>query len=146
MARLVELDRFGKKTGGGFYIIDTTKGFESLSALLEREYPDRVSLSVEEGFKQMMYGMVNEAFLCLEEEISSADEIETGCTYGIGFPMTLEGLLHWAEKEGLQNILTYLKQLFEQTQNPRFKPSQLLEQYVAEEKTIFKDNDDEEKW
>ncbi|OGM97405.1 MAG: hypothetical protein A2817_00630 [Candidatus Yanofskybacteria bacterium RIFCSPHIGHO2_01_FULL_39_8b] len=147
MRRLVELGRFGDKSGAGFYIKDKTKGLEPLSAILGREYPNRMPLNVAEGFHRMMLGMVNEAFLCLEENISSPEEVDIGCLYGIGFPMALEGPLHWAEKEGLANILGDLKR-FEQECGERFKPSRLLERYVAENKNIFKkkETDEREEW
>ncbi|MDP2647953.1 MAG: 3-hydroxyacyl-CoA dehydrogenase NAD-binding domain-containing protein, partial [Candidatus Yanofskybacteria bacterium] len=133
MQRLVELGRFGQKNGIGFY---APKGQESLASIIDREYPNRASMDVEEGFRRMMLGVVNECFLCLEEGVSSADEMETGCLYGIGFPMALEGPLHWAESEGLENILADLKR-FEKEYGMRFKPSKLLEKYVAEGMRIF---------
>src|SRR3989344_2690 len=136
MNKLVQLGRLGNKSGAGFYVNDTTKQFESLSVVLEKEYSSRKSVSIDDGFRRMMVGMVNEAFLCLEEGVSSADAVETGCLYGIGFPMAFEGPLHWAEKEGLINILKDLKR-FEKECGVRFKPAKLLEKYVAGRTRIF---------
>lgn len=136
MSKLVQLGRLGNKSGAGFYVNDNSGKFETLAAVIEKEYPSRKYVSVDEGFHRMMVGMVNEAFLCLEGGVSSADEIESGCLYGIGFPMALEGPLHWAEKEGLPNILEDLKR-FEKECGVRFKPAQLLEKYVAGRTRIF---------
>ncbi|MBI2064984.1 MAG: acetyl-CoA C-acyltransferase [Candidatus Yanofskybacteria bacterium] len=132
MHRLVELGRLGQKTGVGFY----SREHEPLASIIDREFPEREPSFVNDGFRRMMLGMANEAFLCLEENISSADEIETGCLYGIGFPMALEGPLHWAENEGLDTILAELRGL-EKNYGIRFKPSKLLEKYVAEGTRIF---------
>jgi len=141
MEIMIKSGRFGQKAGAGFFVVDETKGFKPLSEILEKEFPGRKDMPVEEGFRRMMLGLVNEAFLCLEENISTAEDIETGCKYGIGFPATLEGPLHWAESEGLAKILEDLKR-FEKTYGPRFKPAKNLEEYVKTGQKIFK----EETW
>ena len=141
MEIMVKLDRRGAKSGAGFYVDDESKGFEDVSVIIDREFPDRDDLSVDIGFNRMMCGMVNEAFLCLEEEISTADEIETGCKYGIGFPFALGGPLHWAESVGLDKILDDL-QSYEVTYGSRFMPSSLLADYAAQGKALF----EEESW
>lgn len=138
---LVKAGRFGQKAGAGFFVNDETKGFKPLSKILDEKFPNRIEITVEEGFRRMMLGLANEAFLCLQEGISTAEDIETGCKYGIGFPATLEGPLHWAESEGLDKILKDLKR-FEKTYGSRFKPAKLLEKYVKAGKKIF----EEETW
>lgn len=145
MKRLVELGRFGQKTGAGFY---ANKDHESLGSIIEKEYPSRSGLNVDDGFKRMMYCMVNEAFMCLEEGIASPEDIDTGCLYGIGFPLSLEGPLHWAQKEGLKNIREYLQGLYEKTGNVHFKPSLLLDKFAFMDMIIFKDSkkSQEEEW
>lgn len=144
MEILVKLGRYGNKTGAGFYINDETKGFENLEEILKREFPNRQNLEIEEAYRRMMLGMINEAFLCLEENIASADDIEKGCLYGIGFPFTIGGPLHWAESQGLDKILADLKR-FEQQYGIRFKPAKLLEEYVASNKKIF-ETKEEDNW
>lgn len=141
MEIMAKSGRFGQKAGAGFFVSDDTRGFKPLSEILDKEFPERTDLSVEEGFRRMMLGLVNEAFLCLEENISSAEDIETGCKFGIGFPAALEGPLHWAESEGLAKILEDLKR-FEKTYGRRFKPAKKLEEYVKSGEKIF----EEETW
>jgi 3-hydroxyacyl-CoA dehydrogenase len=136
MEILVKLGRFGQKTGAGFFVIDETAQFEPLADILNREFPGRTDIPVEAGFRRMMLGMVNEAFICLEEEIATVEDIETGCKFGLGFPPALEGPLHWAENQGLANILEEIKQL-EKTHGTRFKPAQQLENTVKTGKSIF---------
>ena len=134
---LVKLKRFGQKSGGvGFY------GGESLMEILNGEFPERgkKTVSAEEGFRRMMLGMVNEAFHCLEENVSSAEDIETGSLYGIGFPMAREGVLHWAEKENLLKIIESLTDCALRC-GSRFEPASYLAKCVIEGKTIFEDND-----
>lgn len=142
MAILVNLGRYGNKAGAGFFVVDETKGFGDLADILNQEFPNRQDLSIEEGYRRMILGMVNEAFMCLEEGVASAEDIETGCKYGIGFPFIIGGPLHWAENEGLDKILADLKR-FEQQYGMRFKPAKLLEDYVAQGKKIFETKEDE---
>lgn len=142
MHRLVELGRIGNKVGAGFYT--KAAGFEDIQSVIDSEYPNRRELDIEEGFKRMMAGLCKEAILCLEEEIAPANVIETGATLGIMFPMALEGPLHYAqEKYGFANLLADLKR-FEREYGMRFKPAKLLEQLVAEDLKIFKEEEEEE--
>ena len=136
MEILVKLGRFGQKTGAGFFVVDETGTFEPLDDILKREFPGRTDIPVEAGFRRMMLGMVNEAFICLEEKIATVEDIETGCKFGLGFPPALEGPLHWAENQGLANILEEIKQL-EKTHGIRFKPARQLENAVKTGKPIF---------
>jgi len=142
MYRLVELNRIGDKVGAGFY--SKMDSIEDIQKTIDREYPNRSELDVEEGFKRMMAGLCNEALMCLEEGIASANVIETGATLGIMFPMALEGPLHYAqEKYGFANLLADL-QRFEGEYGMRFKPTTLLERLVSQNKKIFEKAEEEE--
>lgn len=144
LRRLVELGRIGKKTKAGFYVADTSLGWEDIQAIINREYPSRLGLDVEEGFKRMMAGFRNEAFLCLQEGIAPPDIIDKSAVLGIGFPMVLEGPLHdTQDKYGFANLLADLKR-FQQEHGIRFQPAPLLEQLVAENKKIFEEVETEE--
>lgn len=130
-AKLVELKRLGNKTGAGFY------GDTPIVEIVEKNFPygRQTSLSAEEGFQKMMLALVNEAFLCLEEGIASADDIETGCREGLAFSPVIGGPLHWAESCGLQNVLTAITEL-EGLHASRFKPSKLLNDLAVSGKPI----------
>jgi 3-hydroxybutyryl-CoA dehydrogenase len=52
--------------------------------------------------------LVNEAFLCLEEQISSVEEIDKAMKLGTNYP---NGPFEWAEKIGLKNIYLLLQKL-----------------------------------
>ena len=144
MYRLVELGRIGDKVGVGFYNKKKVTDFEDIQVVINREFPDRNNLDVAEGFKRMMAGLCNEALMCLEEGIASANVIETGATLGIMFPMALEGPLHYAqEKYGFSKLLADL-QRFEKEYGMRFKPATLLEQLVSQNKKIFEKAEEEE--
>lgn len=67
--------------------------------------------------------IVNEAFIALGEGVSTKDEINTAMKLGTAYPY---GPFEWAEKIGIQNIVTLLHKL-SKTQS-RYKPSELLVQ------------------
>ncbi len=136
MEILVKAGRFGQKSGAGFFVIDETSDFEALGKIRDTAFPKRKPLSPAEGFRRMMLGLINEAILCIQEGISTAEDIETGSKFGIGFPAALEGPIHWAQNEGLDKILDDLKD-FEKKYGPRFKPAQMLQEYVENNQDIL---------
>ncbi|MEK9186267.1 MAG: 3-hydroxyacyl-CoA dehydrogenase NAD-binding domain-containing protein [Patescibacteria group bacterium] len=109
---LVEKGRRGQKSGSGFYsyaeeaepVLSLIKN--NLSVLGE---PDNSADSAKEVFEDEMNSLVNEAAICLEEGVASAEDIEKGCLLGIGFPMSKSGPLAWANETGLSKILMRLK-------------------------------------
>ena len=138
---LVKLNRFGAKTGNvGFY------GGEPLINILNQEFPHRnqKTITAKDSFNRMMMGMVNEAFHCLGEGVSSAQDIDTGSMLGIGFPMTYDGVLHWAENEkGLAEIADALLTLSTSC-GSRFLPVEYLVNCVIERKKIFEKTEENE--
>lgn len=67
--------------------------------------------------------IINEAFISLGEGVSTQEEINTAMKLGTAYPY---GPFEWAEKIGLQNIVTLLTKL-SKTQT-RYAPSELLVQ------------------
>lgn len=67
--------------------------------------------------------IVNEAYLALEEGVSTKDEMNTAMKLGTAYPY---GPFEWASKIGVQNIVHLLEQLAKQ--NTRYTPAPLLRQ------------------
>lgn len=65
--------------------------------------------------------VINEAFIALDEGVSGKEEMNTAMQLGTAYPL---GPFEWAEKIGLQKVVTLLNKLAE-TQ-PRYKPSEGL--------------------
>lgn len=65
--------------------------------------------------------IINEAYLALEEKVSTKEEIDTAMKLGTNYPY---GPFEWANKIGLKNILDLLNILFEKEK--RYKPAPLL--------------------
>jgi 3-hydroxyacyl-CoA dehydrogenase/enoyl-CoA hydratase/3-hydroxybutyryl-CoA epimerase/enoyl-CoA isomerase len=111
---LVENKRLGQKSGTGFFryeanaqgklrkcVDDSTATL--LSAIQSKEPR---SFGDEEIVDRMMLPMVLEAARCLDEGVAaSATEVDMGLILGIGFPRHLGGVLHWADRVGLQEIV-----------------------------------------
>lgn len=105
--KLVELKRFGVKSESGFY------GEPSIVNIINEHFPfsRQRKVSAAEGFHRMMMAFANEAFLCLEENIASAEDIEIGCREGLGFPPVLEGPLHWVQNMGFNEFADSLAKM-----------------------------------
>jgi 3-hydroxybutyryl-CoA dehydrogenase len=67
--------------------------------------------------------IINEAFLALQEGVSTKEEINTAMKLGTAYPF---GPFEWAEKIGLQNVVNLLQTLSKT--EPRYTPSELLVQ------------------
>ncbi|MEK6881611.1 MAG: 3-hydroxyacyl-CoA dehydrogenase NAD-binding domain-containing protein, partial [Nanoarchaeota archaeon] len=100
LRKLVDLGRLGQKTGVGFY-----GGDKTAIEVIEEHFPwarhGHERISAAHVFEKMMTEFAKEAALAHKEGIASAEDIETGCLYGIGFPMAHEGPLHWAQANNL---------------------------------------------
>lgn len=133
-AKILELmtnkQLYGKKNGKGFYIYKGSKKTVNpeIKDLIQQVGRIKSNLPNEDIIPRFIYGMVNEASRCLEEGIiSRPDYLDLGLLMGIGFPPFHGGLLRYADKVGLQNVVGTLKR-FENQLGPRFKPSAFLEQ------------------
>lgn len=79
----------------------------------------------EAGFitPRVISAIINEAFIALEEGVSTKDEIDKAMKLGTNYPY---GPFEWAVKIGLKNITSLLTKL--SVQQNRYTPSPLLKQ------------------
>jgi 3-hydroxyacyl-CoA dehydrogenase/enoyl-CoA hydratase/3-hydroxybutyryl-CoA epimerase len=137
---LVEGGRLGKKGKGGFYDYPDPAPSTAVDQLIrELLASGRIShpnstFSVE----RTVLALVNEAFLCLEEGVASAGDIDRGCVMGLGMAVRQRadrvpmGPLAYAEHIGLRQVLDRLSDL-ERTLGRRFRPAPILELKAAEQ-------------
>lgn len=121
--KLVEAGRLGEKNGKGFYGYgDETD--EPVKALLAEfgKVPDS-KFSVE----RVMYPLINEAVLALQEHIASVNDIDMAMIAGTGMTYHGErkGPLAIADEIGLDVVLKGLEEFFAQY-GERFRPARLL--------------------
>ena len=123
--RLFEANRFGRKSGIGFY--DYREGAATLS-------PNKDQVLGEYIFTRIISLLINEAIDALYFKIASKDDIELAMLKGVNYP---KGLLHWAEELGFGGILENLEELSFEYGDDRYRPSVLLKQMVRENRRFF---------
>ena len=109
--------RWGQKTGKGFYDYDESRQrspsaevqeiiaeFAAKSGAAQRE------VSKQEIFERLLYPMVSEGALILDEGIAQrASDIDLVWLNGYGWPAWTGGIMYWADHEGLDKIAAGLK-------------------------------------
>jgi len=122
--KLLEAGRLGEKSGAGFYDHpggESAQVNEMIEALQSAgEVPTGTLFSVE----RLMFPLINEAALCIQENIASLTDIDMSMVAGTG--MTYEGErvgpLLIADKIGLDVVLETLQEL-QEALGPRFRPA-----------------------
>lgn len=142
-AKIIELmyekGFYGKKVNKGFYIYDgkDKKLNPEVPALVKSVGKEQPQTSTEDVTPRFLYGMINEATRCLEENIiKRPDYLDLALIMGIGFPPFRGGLMKYADEQGLQNIVTTL-QRFEKQYGERFKPCSLLVKKAQNNETFY---------
>jgi 3-hydroxyacyl-CoA dehydrogenase len=114
---LCAIDRWGQKKGAGFYDYDD-KRRPSPSPVVQQIIEDfaskqgvtRRQIDDEEIVERTLYTMVNEGAKILEEGMAQrASDIDVVWVYGYGWPVYRGGPMFWADTEGLDKIVTGLK-------------------------------------
>lgn len=138
---LLEDGRLGKKNGLGFYIYrngEARRPDPAIEPLLSRRDEGDRAPGPAEIRRRCLYPMVSEAARALEEDVvRNAGDVDLAMITGTGFPPFRGGLLRWADREGLPEIVETLR-AFTSRLGPRFRPAPLLER-LAENDRSFTD-------
>jgi 3-hydroxyacyl-CoA dehydrogenase len=135
---LCERDRRGQKAGKGFYDYDEARnrtpskeveeiiaGFAARSGLPQRDISD------QEILERLLFPMVNEGALILEEKIAQrASDIDVVWLNGYGWPAWTGGPMFWADAIGLDKVVASLERL-QPHMDPAFRMSALLRDKAA---------------
>jgi 3-hydroxyacyl-CoA dehydrogenase/enoyl-CoA hydratase/3-hydroxybutyryl-CoA epimerase len=130
--------RHGKKNGKGLYVYEDGKRKGPDSSVykvlgIRSPHPADPKAVVE----RMVFAMVNEASLILEEKIvGSAGELDLAMIMGTGFPPFRGGLLRYADALGLPYILARLDE-FSSTIGPRFAPNAPLKKLAERDGKFY---------
>lgn len=144
---LCELGRFGQKVGKGWY--DYLPG--KRDAIPNKEVEDMIAqhrstlgitprkISDEEIVQRLVFSLVNEAALILEEGIAArASDIDMVYITGYGFPIYRGGPMNYADQFGLFNVVQAMHRF---AKNPHddaqfWQPAPLLARLVADGKSF----------
>jgi 3-hydroxyacyl-CoA dehydrogenase len=136
---LYEAGRYGQKSGAGFYeyVSGGLSGVPTVSALIQRLHRAGEVIQGASTFSvdRPMALLLNEAFLCVQEEVATTDDIELACIAGLGMQVRWEGdrrpmgPLEYADRVGLDVLLVRFQSL-EQELGRRFRPAAVLQQKV----------------
>ncbi len=114
----------GKKSGQGFYVYGKTR---TVNPEINKMIKSKGTYQRDEALKRMVYVMVNEAAMCLQERvIDGPDTVDLGMIMGTGFPPFYGGLLRYADSIGVGEIVKTLEGFEARFKDGRFKPSKYL--------------------
>ena len=142
--KLCENDRFGQKSGKGFYIYDENRNKSSdpeveelIINFAQEKQIKRRSINKEEIIERCLYPMINEGFKILEEGMAiRASDIDIIWINGYGWPVYEGGPMFYGNLIGFEKILEWLKKM-EEEYGTDFTPSPYLEKVVKEKLNIF---------
>ena len=142
--RLVEMGRMGQKTAKGYYryeagsraplpdpeVDEVIRAAQSELGITPREISD------EEIIERLIFPLINEAALILEEGIAQRPaDIDVVWVYGYGFPVHRGGPMFYADTVGLAHVLERIK-AYQASHGDVWRPAPLIERLVAEGKSF----------
>jgi 3-hydroxyacyl-CoA dehydrogenase len=125
--KLMEAGRLGQKSGAGFYDYPGGES-EKVKGMIEAlQASGAVATGTGFSVERLMYPLINEAAMCVQENIASLSDIDMSMVAGTGMTYGGErvGPLVVADKIGLDTVVETLEQLAE-TLGPRFRPARPL--------------------
>ena len=144
--KLVELGRYGQKTGAGWYRYEkgdrTPHPDPDVAAIIkqvaaEMGVPQR-DFTEQEILRRLLFSSVNEACRILEEgKAYRASDIDVMWLHGFGFPRSRGGLMYWADGIGVREVYNQIA-AWHQQYGERWAPSRLLRE-LAESGTPFRE-------
>ena len=123
--RLFEAKHFGRKSGKGYY--DYSEG-----AIIP--LPDKNTELAEAIFMRIFSMLVNEAADVLFLKIATREDIDLAMTKGVNYP---KGLLIWADEVGLDKIYNQMKNLQEEFNEDRYRPSSLIKRLIKQGSNFY---------
>ena len=138
--RICELNRYGQKTGAGFYRYDEKRNPTPdpvIEAIIvehsKRRGIARRAIADEEILERTLYAMVNEAARILEEGVAARPhDIDIVWIYGYGFPVYRGGPMFWADEVGLPVIRDAVLRYGKSVGAEYWTPAPLLERLASE--------------
>ncbi|MBM4467205.1 MAG: 3-hydroxyacyl-CoA dehydrogenase [Chloroflexi bacterium] len=129
--KLHQSGRHGEKAGAGFYGYGEETDQPVKQMIKELQESGQVATGTEFSVDRLMMSMINEAAMCLEEDIANVNDVDMACIAGLGMMVGDQrmGPLEYADEVGLDVVVQKLEEL-EKKYGPRFHPVNLLYQKV----------------
>ena len=136
-------DRRGQKTGAGYYDYDASRNRTPsdevktiIAEFAERQGIAQRDISKDEIRERLLYPMVNEGALILEEgKAQRASDIDVVWINGYGWPLYTGGPMFWADTIGLDTLVTGLEK-HRGRLGEEFRMSQMLKDKAAKDETF----------
>ncbi len=132
---LLTAGRLGEKSGAGFYVYSSPDA-EPLEEIVQRmQDTGEVETGSAYSPERLIMPFLNEAALCVEEEIANVNDIDMACIAGLGMQVAQDGELvrmgplEYMDELGLDAVLEKLEEL-EAELGSRFHPVDILIQKV----------------
>ncbi len=136
LEKLHQAGRLGEAAGAGFYGYGDQTDEPVKEMIKEIQAQPGAITGTEFSVERLMMPLVNEAALCVMEEIANINDIDMACIAGLGMQVRQEdgqvvrmGPLEYADSVGLDVVVEQLEEL-EKKLGPRFHPVDLLYQRV----------------
>jgi len=128
---LFDAGRLGEKSGAGFYGYGDQTDEPVKTMIQQLQDEGKVPTGTEFSWQRLMMPLINEAVLCVTENISPPDKIDMAAIAGIGMKYGEErmGPLQLADTLGLDTVLADLEKLQAEL-GDRFRPARLLKTKV----------------
>lgn len=115
----------GRKSGRGYY---------DYSENAPEYLPTKDEKLGKQILNRILSMLINEAADALFLHIATKEDIDLAMQKGVNYP---EGLLKWADKWGVANVLAQLQELFEEYGEDRYRPSPLLRRMARDNQTFY---------
>ena len=144
--RLVEIGRFGQKTGAGWYRYESGHRTPIIDPLVDaiadevsaRRGTMRRAVSDDEVLARLTTALANEGARVLEEGYASrAGDIDVISCYGFAFPRYRGGPMFYADTIGLTAVLARIHEYRERV-GDYWKPAALLETLASQGRGFYK--------
>ena len=142
---LVEMGRYGQKTGSGFYQYDAETRARvadpEVEAMIKAEAAkigvEQRDISDEEILQRCFYPLINEGARILEEGIAQRpSDIDVVYVFGYAFPVAKGGPMYYADQIGLKQVYDKICEFRDRDGEQYWQPAPLLKRLAEAGKTF----------